>query len=39
MIKKYFNFLDKNQWACWLGLAAGILIVGAIEQSTFPFNL
>jgi hypothetical protein len=30
-ILRLFAWLDRNQWACWVGLALCILAVGAIE--------
>lgn len=39
-MRKFFDFLDNNQWACWTGIALCIIAVGAIEANpAFPFNL
>lgn len=30
-MKKIMAWLDRNEWACWLGLAAGILTIAMLE--------
>lgn len=32
MIARINTWLDANQWACWLGLAACTVIIGIIEK-------
>lgn len=33
-MRKLIEFLDNNQWACWLGIIVGIVAVSLIEAGT-----
>ena len=32
-IEKVMAWLDRNEWACLLGIGAGLVLVGFMEQS------
>jgi len=36
MLRKFNEFLDANPWACFVGIALCLVIVGAIERASFP---
>lgn len=37
-MKRFIAFLDRNEWACWLGIVVGGVIVLSIDNSHFvPF--
>lgn len=35
MFQRFIEFLDDNEWACWVGMAVGSSIVLVIDSSNF----